>query len=246
LINTGSEADKIPAKHISDTIKNTKATAQSYKISVYDFLEKINTEGQEATAGAFQFRPSSDQTNLMQMDVRGTAVFKGDKLIGWLNPEETMGLNMIENKAAGAVFDVRNPLVPGKYFVYEFLANKTSVKAVIKNGKPSIRIKAKPIGGINLVTGRFPVNSNTVKLLQEASGDHIKKMLEKTVDRAQHELKSDIFGFGHKIYQANPAYWNQIKDNWDAIYPTIPVDVEVDAKIREFGVNLIYERIRTK
>lgn len=246
LIYTESEVEKISTKHIADTIRNTKATAQSYKISVYDFLVKLNTEGQEATAGVFQFRPGSDQTNLMQMDVRGTAAFKGDKLIGWLDPEETMSLNMIENKATGGVLDVLNPLVPGKYFNYEFLSNKTSVKAVIENGKPSIRIKVEPTGGISLITGEFPVNSATVKVMKEAAGDRIKKMIEKTVDRAQHELNSDIFGFGYKIYQTDPAYWNQIKDDWAAIYPTVPVDVEVDAKIKEFGANLAYERIGTK
>lgn len=246
VIYTESEADKIPAKHIADTIRNTVATAQNCETDVYDFLAKINTEGQEATAGVFQFREGSDHSNLMQMDVRGTAAFKGDKLVGWLDPEETQGLNIIENKAEGAVFDIHNPLAEGKFYNWEFVSNTTSVEAVIKDGKPSINVKAEPVGTINYVNGEFPVNVSTVKTMTEAAGERIKKIIENTVHKAQHEFKSDIFGFGHKIYQTDPAYWNTIKDNWDTMFQTLPVNVEVNAQTKEFGANLTYERVHIK
>ncbi|MFZ5974851.1 MAG: Ger(x)C family spore germination protein [Bacillota bacterium] len=244
---TDSEAEKIPAKHIAETVRNTKATSQSYEISVYDLLTKINTEGEEATAGVFQFREGSDQSNLMQMDVRGAAVFKGDKLVGWLDPDETVLLNIIQNNPTEVVWDLINPIT-GKYFNYEFLGHDTSIEPVIKDGKPSIHIKVDTTGGcgINTINGEFPVNGSTVKTMVDAAGASIKKRLEEVIAKVQHEYKSDIFGFGHKIYQTDPAYWDKIKDNWDTIFETLPVEVEVNARITEFSTNLAYERIHIK
>lgn len=247
VLETESEAEKIPAKHIADTIRNTKATSMAYEVDVYDLLKKINTEGEEATAGVFEFRPGSDQSNLMQMDVRGTAVFKGDRLIGYLDADETVALNIIQGNPTEVVWDLINPIT-GKYFNYEFLEHNTSIEPVIKDGKVSIRVKVETDGacGINTINGDFPVNSSTVKIMVDAAGASVKERLEGLIDRVQHVFKSDIFGFGHIIYQKDPAYWNQIKDDWDTLFQTLPVTVEVHAKLTEFNTNLAYERIHIK
>jgi spore germination protein KC len=55
------------------------------------------------------------------------------------------------------------------------------------------------------------------------------------LDRTQHELKVDVFGYGEVVHRHYPKYWRQVKANWDEQFSNTPVDLQVDVKIRLLG-----------
>ncbi len=61
---------------------------------------------------------------------------------------------------------------------------------------------------------------------------------KKTLDKAQREFKTDIFGFGESIHRAYPKLWNELKDNWDTEFTQLQVSFTADTSIRDFGENL--------
>lgn len=247
VLQAESELQDVPSIHIYRTIKNTKATSEAYEINLYDALAKMHTEGIEMTVGCFQFEPGSDETSLQNMDVRGAAAFKGDKLVGWLDKDETKALRIVENDLTGGVFDVPNPIEEGTYINYELFAAKTNCKLSIEDNMPSFQIKVEAKGGISEIHGeKTQVTSSNIKKMESATNELIKQIIEKTLYKAQHEFKSDIFGFGHKIYQDNPSYWEIIKNDWDNIYENMPISVEVKVSTFEFQAGRVYERIETK
>lgn len=247
VLQTESELQDVPAIHIAKTLKNTKATSEAYETNLYDALTKMNTEGIEMTLGSFQFEPGSSETSLQNMDARGAAAFKGDKLVGWLDKDDTKSLRIVENEFTGGVFDIANPIEKGKYINYELFSAKTKCELNIEDNKPSFHIKVEARGGVSEIHGeKTQVTSSNIKILESATNKVLKQMIEKTLYKAQHEFKSDIFGFGHKIYQDNPHYWGKIKDNWDNIYESMSISVDVKVSTFEFQAGRILEEVQIK
>lgn len=247
VLQAESEYQKVPAVHIVKSIRNTEATSEAYEITLFDALQKMNTEGVEMTLGSFRFEPGSDGTSLDEMDVRGAAAFKGDKLVGWLNKDETKALRITENELTGGVFEVPNPFQEGKYINYELFNASTKYEVSIQNNKPSINIKVEAKGGISEIQGDDTVvNESNIEVMESAAGKYIKQQIEKTVSRAQHELNSDIFGIGLQICKSDPQYWETIRENWYDIYQSVPVNVEVNVSTFEFQAGRIFGRSKAQ
>jgi len=49
-------------------------------------------------------------------------------------------------------------------------------------------------------------------------------------------LKTDVFGFGFAFYREKYDLWKEMEDNWDEIFASLPVEIEVEAKIRKIGL----------
>ena len=64
------------------------------------------------------------------------------------------------------------------------------------------------------------------------------KLAIKRLDKAQHELKTDIFGFGEHIHRKYPKVWNELKDDWDTEFEKLQVNFIFDTKIKDVGLIL--------
>ncbi len=51
----------------------------------------------------------------------------------------------------------------------------------------------------------------------------------------QLEYGADIFGFGQHVKGSMPKIWKKIKPDWDSIYKSLQVDIEVDVHIKNTG-----------
>lgn len=61
--------------------------------------------------------------------------------------------------------------------------------------------------------------------------------METTIEKAQTEFKTDIFGFGEAVRRADPRAWKTLKENWNEEYFTsLPVNIKTDFIIRRIGM----------
>lgn len=117
-----------------------------------DFIELFGETGNEAyTAGVTLTAHSpwedqvsggieSEKPKIMNVNVQDTAVFRGDKLTGWLNDKESRGLLWIEGKVKGGIITTS---FEGKRLSLEILRAESEVKPVLEGGKMKINIKVK-------------------------------------------------------------------------------------------------------
>ncbi|MFP3488723.1 Ger(x)C family spore germination C-terminal domain-containing protein, partial [Staphylococcus sp. SIMBA_130] len=78
-----------------------------------------------------------------------------------------------------------------------------------------------------------PENIQKVKKMFE---DEVKERLELTVNKAQKELQSDVFGIGHAVYRSNPKLWNDMyKSKWAEVFPEIEIEIATEIKIKGTG-----------
>ncbi|MBE4907334.1 Ger(x)C family spore germination protein [Bacillus luteolus] len=161
------------------------------------------------------------------------AVFKGDKLVGWLNEDESKGHNYITDKVEStvAVVDWEDGNI-----TFEVRDTQTKVDAVIEDSKPKIQVKVTTEVNVGEVQAKIDLlNENIIEQLEEELNRNKVSKMNQAVEKAK-ELKTDIFGFGEVIHREDPKLWNQIKDKWnDEGFVNLTVDIKSDTNIRRLG-----------
>lgn len=175
--------------------------------------------------------PSDNNTIVLE----GAAVFKKNKMIGWLSPEETRGLAWVLNNNKGTVvtlFDINTAVdsnIQHKNVSIETKNVKTKVTSKIKDGIPYITISIKGNGNIVEQDGTTKLSITEFEKGIEASlNKEITREIEIGVDKVQKYYESDVLGFAQTVrVQNNDAWQGGLKDEWQKTFPLIPVKIDV-------------------
>jgi len=163
----------------------------------------------------------------------GIAVFKKDRLIGWLNEEESKGFSDLTNRLKSTVIEIA--CGKNEKMGIEVIRSKTKVKGKVKDGKPEIEVTIRAEANIADVACKIDLmKSKTLYNLEKEMERRVKINAERTLSKAK-KLNSDILGFGEAIHRADPQYWQTAKKDWDKQFPSLPVHIKVDVKIRHLG-----------
>lgn len=236
---------KVPADAMFDSLE-TSATewAPTTAVTVDQLIDQMMTEGMNPVLTGIKIiknKPVEKETEDMKkidFPVRfrysGLAVFKKDKLIGWLNANEGKGYNYITNNVKSTVGVLECP--DGKLIALEVIRSHTNVKGRIVRGKPLIEIQLKMQANIGEVACSIDINDKeTIKMLQKKAERKLEYLMEQTVEVMQHKYKVDIFGFGQAIYRSDPKAWKKMKADWDEQFAALKVEYKMEVHIRNIG-----------
>jgi len=166
--------------------------------------------------------------------IQGTAVFNKDKLIGWLDETESKGFNLITDRVKKAAEHLTCP--NGGIMAINILRTKTKITGHIENGEPRIGVELRMVGNVAEVQCDMDLTQpKTIIQVQKAGEEQFLKIIQVALDKAQHEFKSDILGFGEALHRSNPSKWRKIEQNWTEIYPNVPVKVKTVLKLQNIG-----------
>ncbi|MEW9672509.1 Ger(x)C family spore germination protein [Ammoniphilus sp. 3BR4] len=151
-----------------------------------------------------------------QLQYSGIAIFKKDKLVGWLNEQESKGYSNFTDKLDSTVIEV--PCLKGGKLGVEVIRSETKVKGKVANGKPKVDVMIRTEADVAEVACHIDLSkSQTIYDLETEVEKAIKGQCESSVKKAK-KLKIDIFGFGEAIHRADPKAWKKIKKdgirNW--------------------------------
>ncbi|RCX19192.1 spore germination protein KC [Fontibacillus phaseoli] len=160
------------------------------------------------------------------------ALFKGDKLVGWMNREECKGMVWMLNKMRKTVLLVK-PEGDEEEITLEVFETSTSTKVDVSNPRhPMAVIKVKPQMSVREAGTEIDLrDSLALDKVEKAANVAIARKLESAVKKAQ-QMKSDIFGIAQQVERTNPKAWKRIGGQWEEIFPAIDVQYEVDSIIR--------------
>jgi spore germination protein KC len=164
----------------------------------------------------------------------GLGAFKKDKLAGWLDEDESKGYNYI---AGNVKSTVEYASYGGNVKITSEIINAESgTKVYLLNNRPAIALEIKVKQNIGIVEGEFDVSAEeNKKVLNEITATRVKLLCEKALNKAQKELKTDIFGFGEAIHRKYPKVWEKFKDDWNNIFPDLPVNITVEVSTNQLG-----------
>ncbi|WP_227940049.1 Ger(x)C family spore germination protein [Alkalihalobacillus deserti] len=245
VLATLTSIEKIPANKLYQALEvSEKAWAATGTIQLDELISDLISEGKHPvlTGVSFQGDPQKGKTtqNVLTTDepvtlqYLGLSVLKNDKLIGWLNEDESKGYNYSQGTVQSTVINV--PCSKGGDLGIEVTEANTKTEGKVENGKPKIELEIKVEGSIGDVECKVDLsNTQEIYKIEQKAQQSIKNKIEQAIHKVQKQYKADIFGFGEAIRRSAPKTWKQIKDNWDSEFEDLTVDIAVEVRIRQVG-----------
>ncbi|MFE8697216.1 Ger(x)C family spore germination protein [Cytobacillus sp. FJAT-53684] len=236
--------EKIPANKLFNSLEiSTEEWAATGKIRLNELMDDIVSEGTQPTLTGVIIRGNPKEgmkkenvemiSSKTFLSYSGIAAFHKNKLVGWLNEDESKGFNYIKDNVHSTVvvFEMNDGDV-----AVEVIDCKTDIISQIKNGAPSFEVKITGEGNVADVNTKLDLmNPNVIGELEEKVNKDIKDVIQSSLNKAQKEYETDIFGFGEQIHKNEPKEWETIKKQWSDLFPEVPVNINVKIKIRRVG-----------
>jgi len=240
-----TKLETIPAVSLFSTLQTSeKQWAPTTTVTLDELITTLVSEGRDPVLTGLVVlgdeQVGQDKKNMEKvltpaiLQYSGLAVFKKDKLIGWLNEIESKAYNYINDEIKSTVGFVACP--QGGKITFEVIRSKTKVKGSVKNGQPRIDIEVRLEINIGEVQCSIDLlETKNIADVERLANSKVEGFIDAAVKKVQKKYKVDIFGFGDVIHRSNPKEWRKLKKNWDQTFETMPVNVKVNHKIRHLG-----------
>lgn len=237
--------EKIPAKSIENLAKATASTSQIPKVTVHDVLKTISGKTSAPfIPGIKIIEEKKDEKLKKKLQLDGTAIFKEDKLIGWLDKKETRGLLWILGEVKSGVLVVNSPKAEDKYVSLEIIRASSKIKATSIDDKYVMNVKVTETGNLaEQFSEVYLTTPETFKQLEDKQIAIIHEEINAAIYKAQKELGVDIFKFGEAVHREYPQEWKELKTRWDEEFTKLDINVDVDAKLRNVGMIMQPEKV---
>lgn len=167
--------------------------------------------------------------------IDGSTITKDNKILGYLDLEESKILNLINGKLKETI--IKMNYYDG-YIIFEPNRIKVSRELDIKNNIIKINIsgysKTKEIqSNIDLK------DPKEVEKLNKALNMELEKKITDTFNSIREKYDTDVFGFQELYYRTNYKYFKENCTNWyEDIYPKIKLEVKANVRLYEKGNTL--------
>ena len=158
------------------------------------------------------------------------AIFKDNKLIGYLNEEDSKVYNLVMNNLNANL--VKVDLENDQYIIGEMVDVKSKIEVNPKKKEITITVSGKAAISEAKYTGNLTKNK-TIEKLQKELNKYTKDIVKSSIKNTIKKYKSDIYGFEDMFYKKDAKYYKEnIKDNWDEYFQNL--DIKVKSKIEIF------------
>lgn len=193
--------------------------------------DKNNKSNQEENESDGTSNKNTEKTEIKNKYLLGGyAIFKNNKLVGYLNNKESINYNIITNNIKNTI--ITYECSKNKYLAIEITDSSSSIKT--KNNKVSIDINLK--GNINESHCDIDITKN--KNIKKISHD-IEKKLNKEITNdilnVRNNYHTDIYKFKDIIYKHDYLYYQKIKNNYDEAYQNLDISVKTNILLVEKG-----------
>ena len=238
--NTAAEILKAKVKlngvnsfHLDDAMKSGEILSKYSDSRLVSFIDGISSEG-NCQAVATIKNELMDGTKTPRLE--GSAIFKADKLVGYLDGDETLYLKMIKNKIKEGLITIKNVLNSDTNVTLEIYGNRTKSTPFYNNGRVSLIIDIYPVVGIEEVQGSKDfMDGENLKLFQSESEKEIAVQIQYLISKLQKEYDCDALGFGEIFAREKPKVSENFKKNGEDIFLAINTTINVHLQITRSG-----------
>jgi len=164
----------------------------------------------------------------------GLAAFKEDKLVGYMNGEEARAYNILRNQFTTSVL----PFPYGKGYITCLMQNaKTKIDTKLNGLAPEITVTVKTHMSISQIDDQSIniMEKEVLKKVEQKANATLQDQLLGSIQKAQQQFESDIFGFGIYMHSQHPQEWKEIKYKWDNLFVKAKINVKVETTILTEG-----------
>lgn len=208
------------------------------------FVELLRTDGVDPFAAAVETVPSSEagvdklkQEPSSEVRFTGTALFREDRLVGFLDTQESLGFFLARGERISRT-PVTFPSPEGEGLVSVLITRlRRQIHSEIDGDTIRFTIKVTADGDLAEVSDPSLdlTKPEVIRKLNRALCDRVDSLVMRAVER-QKALGCDVIGLGQELRKRDPETWRTLKSHWYAKLRETEVGVECEVKIRRTGL----------
>ena len=198
-----------------------------------------NTEPSgEQGAGSQNTQEGNSPEQLEFVKLGGSAVFKSDKLIGYLNDEETKGLTCLRNTLQ------QDTLIITTEEIEMMSTDLYTIRSKIYIGKDGdrIRIQVRVRGEIKIDEAVMKDDKkftyDLIDTVEEEAESQIQSLCEMAMNKILYEYRVNFFSFQNLHVDLSKEEWEEILQNWEQYIDQMDVEYDVQIDMNRTGLEM--------
>jgi len=241
-ILTGLET--VPSEKVINSLNATNQyMATVSEVTLNDFLDQLLDDKQEISLPVIKIVGNEEEgeqkesletsTPKANLIIDGMAVFKDNKLIGYLDDSESKTLTFLKD-------DISNALI--SYYCSEteknvIELNNSSTDIEVSKNELKVKISVKGNGNISEIN--CPVDlekEETIEEITESINKRIEEKLTEGINNIINKYNTDVLGFRLSFYRTNPNYYKTLEDNWyQEHFKNLEFEIKADIELEQKG-----------
>lgn len=224
----------IPAVGVVGTLGLQQAYSQGFPIRFGDFITQIAVPTAGAIAPIVQLvKNVPEDEEAEEQEIKRTAVFQEDKLIGTLDEIETKGLMWLNGQIEDATIQVQDPVDDQYHVNLDIVRARVDKRAVVKDEKLVLQVRVTSEGRFASQTGPHDLTTPAnIKSIERSMATVIEERMKSAMKKSQ-QLNVDIVEGGVRVSKDLPRVWKELEGDWDHYFPQMELEVAVRALIRK-------------
>lgn len=254
LLKVLTPVTNLSSKSILDSLEtNNKFMGVSNLVTFNDLMDTYLDDNKELVLPTIYMEGSYEEGKneeiLKETDsetklfLGNMAVFKDEKLVGYLSKEESIVVNLLKNELQDAL--ITHECGKNKYTTEEITLDKTDIKIDLEKLKVTINIKGSGYIAEYGCEGDL-TKGKTIKNINDELNKYIENMVSESIKSINTNYNTDIYNFKDMIYKQDYKFYNKIKDNYyDEVFKKLTYEIKSDFTLQGKGniVGGTYEKL---
>lgn len=236
VISTITGLEVVPGQAVDNLFRDNEIAGQAPSSDMMNLEEAYLSRSSQpilarvtlVSRGISNKKPQ-EHGSLRQVELAGAAVFQGNKMVGWLSPEETRGLLFFTERLESGIEVVSCPS-NGNKLSLEFRDARLKVKPAYRNQRPEFRVTLRTKADV-VESGCGTDIAKIRTDIERALEDQLKGKIEAVLRKAQREYHSDVLKLADVFRNKFPAEWQKIGDHWGSAFSEAQIEVAVNANV---------------
>lgn len=234
ILESPEDMKGIMSMTLHDIIREDKSiSVSSLNMELYEIYNRLQSPRRSVVLPALH---RVENGGKITSGINGVAVVKEDGLAGFLSPEQSKYVVLLENQMSSGIFTLSMSGEGEDDTSLEVFGSETAKDFTYEQGKLTFRIHSKIKAAVGENQGMMDMmDKEQVQQIQEAAQRKIEKNIRALLDVLQQEYKADIFGLGEMVYHKNFSLWKELEPDWNQIYPTLEIKVSAEVQVINSG-----------
>ncbi len=230
ILKTKVKLNGVTSLLLDDTMNSWKVLSKYPGSMIWSFINGLSSELKSEAVATVKNELNDGN---ISPNVDGSAIFKSDKLVGYLTGDETFYMLMIKNKLKQGLITLLNVSDSNTNVTLEINDNRTKLTPLYNNGKVSIILDIYPVVSIHEVQGTKDfMKEENLKALQSETEKKIESQIQYLINKLQKDNASDVLGFGDVFNEEKPKISENFKKTGKDIFANMKITVNVNVQIK--------------
>ncbi|MHB9143965.1 MAG: Ger(x)C family spore germination protein [Symbiobacteriia bacterium] len=231
MSGASSELRHLPAEAVREIIRSRAGISTRLQ----DFEAALASGCQDPVAPRFELvAPDGGDNTRQEPNMTGTALFRDDRLVGWLDPGATRGLLWLRGEAPRSIVTVSLP-EQGTVSM-RLIRSSSHLTAWLEQGRPVGRLNLEVEDDVDENQADLDLTKpETIAALENDLTKSLEERIRTTFRTLTRDYQVDPMGLMTSLRIADGEGWAEVKDNWRELLPEAELELAVRGRVRRTG-----------